>query len=293
MKILILGVAGTLGHKLYQVLSAAFNTAGTIRGSYKDLARYSFYRQSDIIPHVDAMEISQVENAMAEIKPDVIVNCIGIIKAIEEAHSRLENIWLNSLLPHQLHQLCHQYSARLIHISSDCVFSGRKGDYLEKDLSDAEDIYGKTKFLGEVSGDNSVTIRTSFIGRELSTSNNLVEWFLSNQGGRINGYTNAIFSGFPTICLANIIKLVVTGKNNLNGIYHVSSEPISKYELLKLIRDKMHLNIKIEEYPDFHCNRSLNSTLFRETTGFKPISWPEMIEEFAIDAQQYSKWRAK
>jgi dTDP-4-dehydrorhamnose reductase len=291
LKILVLGATGTLGHKLYQILSATFDTAGIVRGSYANLSRYGFFRQSDIIPHIDAKDISQVEKAVAHAKPDVIVNCIGIIKAVEKAHSILDNIWLNSLLPHQLNQICQDRSIRLIHISTDCIFSGRKGDYLENDSSDAEDIYGKTKFLGEISGENSLTIRTSLIGRELSTSNNLIEWFLSNQGGKVKGFANAIFSGFPTIYLANIIKLIIENRNKLHGIYHVSSEPISKYQLLKLIRDRMQLNIEIEEYPDFYCNRSLNSSLFRETIGFKPISWPAMIDEFVIDAQQYSKWR--
>jgi dTDP-4-dehydrorhamnose reductase len=291
LKVLILGAAGTLGHKLYQILSKTFDTAGTIRGLYENLSRFGFFRQSDIIPYIDAMYVSQVEKAIDSTKPDVVINCIGIIKAIEESHSKLKNIWLNALLPHQLNEICQERSIRLIHISTDCVFSGNKGDYLENDLSDAEDIYGKTKFLGEINQSNCVTIRTSFIGRELSTSHNLVEWFLSNQGGSVKGYTNAIFSGFPTVCLAQIIKFIIETRNNLHGIYHVSSEPISKYELLKLIRDRLNVNIEIEKFSDYQCNRSLNSTLFMQATGFKPQSWSQMIDKFAVDSQQYSHWR--
>ncbi len=284
MKVLILGVTGMLGHKLYQVLMPICEVTGTTRGHFNDISRYGFFHKSEIVPGVNALEISRLEKVVEETNPEAVVNCIGIIKSREEAKDRLLSIWVNSLLPHQLYQICRRRGARLIHISTDCVFSGRKGNYHEKDPSDAEDIYGKTKYLGEVDGEGALTIRTSLIGRELSTSNSLVEWFISHRGGKVKGFTNAIFSGFPTIHFARIIGDIIVNHPDLNGIYHISTEPISKFRLLTLIKEKMWLDIEIKEYPDFYCDRSLDSTLFRDKTGFKPLSWEKMISEFAKDA---------
>lgn len=291
VKVLILGSAGMLGHKLYQVLSPIFDVTGTIRGSYSDISNYGFFQQSRIVPNIDALKIPQVEKVIEETSPDVLINSIGIVKQLEQKKGMLLNIWLNSLLPHQLYQICQAKGIRLIHISTDCVFSGRKGNYREDDPSDAEDIYGKTKYLGEVNGAGALTIRTSLIGRELASTNGLLEWFLSNQGGRVQGFANAIFSGFPTIYMARIIANIITAHQNLSGVYHVSSEPISKFKLLTLIKKTMELNIEIEEYPDFHCDRSLDSTLYRKETGFTPPSWEKMVDELAEDSVQYLKWR--
>lgn len=291
MKVLILGSAGMLGHKLYQVLTPIFDVTGTTRGSYSDISNYDFFQQSRIVPNVDALEMSRLEKVIEEISPHVLINSIGIVKSLEKKKGVLLNIWLNSLLPHQLYQICQAKRIRLIHISTDCVFSGTKGDYREDDPSDAEDIYGKTKYLGEVNGAGALTIRTSLIGRELASTNNLLEWFLANQGGRVQGFTNAIFSGFPTIHLSSIIADIITEHQNLSGVYHISSEPISKFKLLTLVKKAMELNIEIEEYPDFHCDRSLDSTLYRKETGFTPPSWEEMVDELAEDSVQYLKWR--
>ena len=291
MKVLILGSAGMLGHKLYQVLTPNFDVTGTIRGPYSDISKYGFFQQSRIVPDTDAQDISRVEKVIKETSPDVAVNSIGIIKPLEKKSGELLNIWINSLFPHQLYKICQAGGIRLIHISTDCVFSGKKGNYREDDPSDAEDIYGKTKYLGEVNGAGALTIRTSLIGRELASTNNLLEWFLANQGGKVQGYSNAIFIGFPTLHLSRIITDIITHHQNLSGVYHVSSEPISKFKLLTLINRAMGLNITIEEYPDFHCDRSLDSTLYRKETGFTPPSWEKMVNELAQDAKQYLKWR--
>jgi dTDP-4-dehydrorhamnose reductase len=290
-KVLILGSNGMLGHKLYQVLSPDCDVTGTIRGTYREVSRYGFFEKPRIVPGVNALEISGIDKAIVQTHPDVVINSIGIVKALEEKSGRLLNVWLNSVLPHQLYEICRSQGARLIHISTDCVFSGAKGNYSEADPSDAEDVYGKTKYLGEVSGAGALTLRTSFIGRELSGANGLLEWFLSNQGGAVNGYTNAIFSGFPTLHLAGIIADIITNHKDLSGLYHISSEPISKFRLLVLINKAMRLNIEVKEYPDFHCDRSLDSTRYRQKTCFKPLSWEKMVEELARDAAQYLKWR--
>ncbi len=282
-----------LGHKLYQVLAPLFDVTGTIRGDYSNITRYGFYQESNILTDVDAQNTSRIETTIERISPDVVINCIGIIKSGKGAQDRLVNIWINSLFPHQLYEICKIKGIRLIHISTDCVFSGTKGNYREDDPSDAEDIYGKTKYLGEVNQKNALTIRTSLIGRELFTTNGLVEWFLSNQGSKVNGYVNAIFSGFTTVRFARIITSIIAEEKNLSGVYHVSAEPVSKFKLLTLIRDMMGLNIEIEEYTAYNCDRSLNSTLYRNKTGFKPPSWEEMIDEFIRDTRQYQLWRTE
>jgi len=291
MKVLIFGVTGMLGHKLYQVLSPIFDVSGTIRGTYHGIGRYDFFQQSRIVPGVNAIEISRVEKAIEETKPEVVINCIGVVKSLVAQEGMVSTIWLNSLFPHQLYQICQTKGIRLIHISTDCVFSGKTGFYKETDPSDADDVYGKTKYLGEVTGANALTIRTSIIGRELSSANGLVEWFLSNKGGKVQGYTNAIFSGFPTLHLSRIIAEIITNHQTLEGIYHVSSEPIGKLKLLTLIKKAMGLNITIEKYPDFRIDRSLDSTKYRKETGFTTPSWEKMIQEMAQDAEQYAKWR--
>ena len=292
MKVLILGVTGMLGHKIYQKLLANVDVVGTIRGNYSEIAKYKFFNESTITPNVDVLNLSLVEETVRMIKPDVVINCTGIIKQLPSSQERLLNIWVNSLFPHQLYRICQKIGIRLIHVSTDCVFSGRKGNYQESDPSDANDIYGKTKYLGEVPDDEALTIRTSLIGRELSTSHGLIEWFLSNRGSNIRGYSNAIFSGFPTMHLANIIANIILNHQGLTGIYHVSAEPISKFTLLDMVRRKMDVEVEIQKYSDFHCDRSLDSTLFRDITGFRPLPWEKMIKEFAQDAEQYELWRS-
>ncbi|MDY6912654.1 MAG: SDR family oxidoreductase [Chloroflexota bacterium] len=292
MKVLVLGVNGMLGHKLYQVFSASFDVIGTIRGNYADIDQYGIFTESHIVPNINAMESPAIEKTIEQVRPDVVVNCIGIIKQRDQAQDRLPSIWMNSLFPHQLYRICHQREARLINMSTDCVFSGKKGNYRETDPPDAEDVYGKTKYLGEISGERVLTVRTSLIGRELATSDSLVEWFLANQGGKVNGFTNAIFSGFPTIHLAYILRDIILEHQNLSGVYHISAEPISKFNLLSLIKESMGLDIQIKAFPDFHCDRSLDSSLFQSETGFKPLPWAQMIDEFAEDAALYQRWRA-
>ena len=291
MKVLILGSNGMLGHKLYQVLSPLCEITGTVRGPFSDIARYGFFQPSQIVPDVDCRDIARVESVIEETRPNAVVNCVGVVKQLEKDKGVLLSIWLNSLFPHQLYHVCQAKGVRLIHISTDCVFSGRKGRYREDDASDAEDVYGKTKHLGEVTGPGALTLRTSFIARELASSNGLLEWFLSNRGGRVQGFTNAIFSGFTSLHLSRIIADVIRNHPNLSGLYHVSSEPISKFDLLTLINRAMKLNIEIEEFPGFHCDRSLDSSRFRKETGFAAPSWEQMIDELARDAGQYLKWR--
>lgn len=179
----------------------------------------------------------------------------------------------------------------MIHISTDCVFSGKKGNYQESDQSDAEDLYGRTKFLGEVTDHPYIiTLRTSIIGRELTTRLGLIEWFLSQKDGdTIRGYKRAIFTGFTTDELSRIIMNAVIPHPELTGLYHISSDPINKYDLLQMVNQTFRRKINIVPDEDFFMDRSLSSTLFRQATGYQPPSWPEMIQEMAKDVQIYNK----
>ncbi len=296
MRVLILGGGGMLGHKVFQVVNEKFETFATFRninGYWKTFPMYDNVDSIYTIGSVDAIEFDTVNRVFEQVKPDVVVNCIGIIKQKEEAKDPLISISVNSLFPHRLAKLCKSSQIRLIHISTDCVFSGRTGNYCENDISDAEDLYGRTKFLGEVEKDRCLTIRTSIIGRDFANQSGLLEWFLSNRGGTINGYKNAIYTGFPTLILAQIIRDLILDFPDLSGLYQISSEPISKYDLLSKINEAMDLNIDIKPYDSFICDRSLDSSKFRNQTGYSLPDWDDMISELAADLTPYDEWRNK
>ena len=281
MRILILGATGMLGHTLCQTYREKYETWATVRQSPLNYAEYDLLPADRLIGGVDAFNLQTVIRAIAIAKPKVIINGIGIIKQLKEAKNPITSITINALFPHQLHMLCQASGVRLIHISTDCVFSGRRGMYTENDVADAEDLYGRSKYLGEISGSGGLTLRSSIIGRELSTSSGLVEWFLSNEGGSVKGFRKAIYSGFTTQAMAAIIADVIDNHPDLSGMYQVSSEPINKYDLLVKIRKAFEANIEIEPYDDFVLDRSLDSSLFRSKTGFIPPTWDAMVKEMA------------
>ena len=291
MKVLILGAGGMLGHKLWQTYRDKYEVWGTVRSSYHRYAPLNLFDPKRLLEGVDATNLDTVISALGATTPDVVINCIGILKQLPTAKDPIVSLSINSLFPHRLANLCQSARARLIHISTDCVFSGRKGMYAEDDASDAEDLYGRTKYLGEVSGLGCLTLRTSIIGRELATASGLVEWFLGNQGSKVRGYTQAIYSGFSTLALARIIADVLENHPGLTGLYHVSSDPISKYDLLCLIRRAVNLPIEIEPFEEIRIDRSLDSTRFRQATGFTPPSWPEMVTRMIDDFAPYEQWR--
>ena len=219
---------------------------------------------------------------LTDYHPDAVVNAIGIVKQLPEASESIPSIEINALFPHRLALLCKDINARMIHLSTDCVFSGEKGNYKESDISDADDLYGRTKFLGEVTEKHCLTLRTSMIGPELSRKKNLLEWFLS-QKGTVNGYKKVIFSGFTTLELSRIIENMILNYPEANGIYHVSSEPISKFDLLSLIKEGLKLSIEIIPDESTVCDRSLDSIKFRREFGYTPPTWGEMVSELCED----------
>jgi dTDP-4-dehydrorhamnose reductase len=276
-----------LGHKLCQVFRLRFETWATVRRHLEPNRLKGVFDGVGIESGIDANHFDSIAQAIDRIQPEVVVNCIGIIKQLREARDPILSLMINSVLPHRLMNFCQARGMRLIQISTDCVFSGRKGYYRETDPADAEDLYGRSKLLGEIECEGGLTIRTSIIGRELATQHGLVEWFLSNRGKCVRGFTQAIYSGFPTVVLARLLQDVIERQPNLCGLYHVSSAPISKYELLVLLRAAYGIQVEIEPDTEFACNRALDSTRFWAAVKSAPPPWPEMIHALAEDWNPY------
>ncbi len=292
MKILILGGSGMLGHRLWINLRKQHEVWVTVRGEHNPFPKIPEFPEEYVRFRADGLIFEEITRALASIQPDLVINCIGLIKQMGHlARDPLYSISLNALLPHRISLICRTAKIRMIHISTDCVYSGRQGNYKESDSSDADDLYGRTKFLGEVHYPHTITLRTSIIGQEIKTHLGLIEWFLA-QESQIKGFKKAIFSGFTTAELSRIILNYIIPHPELNGLYHVSSDPISKYDLLSLANQAYHKQIEIAEENDFFCDRSLDSTRFRKATGYQPPSWETMITEMAAYADFYRRLRS-
>lgn len=280
-----------LGHKLWQTFAPRFDTYATLRRQPGDYSAAGIFDESHTVPGVAAENFETVRRALVSVRPDVVVNCVGIVKQLDAAHDPIPSITVNALFPHLLAVACGEIGARFIHLSTDCVFSGRDGNYSETDQPDATDLYGLSKLLGETTAPNCLTVRTSMIGRELEGSHGLLEWFLSNRGGSVRGFKHAIFSGFTTQALAEIIALIVGEHPQLSGLRHVSAEPINKFDLLSLINDAYKLDITLTPDENFRCDRSLDSSLFRRETDINIPSWEQMIAQLAADSTPYKQIR--
>lgn len=278
MKILVLGASGMLGNAMIRVMSekADWQVYGTLR-SESSKRFFSADIAARLLSGVDVEQHDSLMQSFIRVRPDVVINCIGLIKQLADAEDPLQAIPINSLLPHRLSRLCELSGARLVHMSTDCVFAGEKGGYRESDPSDAKDLYGKSKFLGEVVYPHTITVRTSIIGHELQSAHGLVEWFLLQQG-QCKGFTRTAFSGLPTVVLAQIIRDVVIPRTDLHGVYHVAARAISKHDLLMMIADVYGKSIEIVPDDKLVIDRSLNADLFRQATGYVPPDWRSLIK---------------
>ncbi len=278
MRVLVLGASGMLGNAVFRVMreDAELEVFGTVRSNNAPKS-FSAELARNIITNCDVDDDDALKALFIKLKPDVVINCIGLIKQLADADDALITLPINTMLPHRLAHHCLMVNARLIHMSTDCVFSGEKGNYKETDVSDARDLYGKSKYLGEVGYPNAITLRTSIIGHELGSANGLVEWFLSQQE-RCKGYRRAIFSGLPTVELAKVIRDLVLPNKDLVGVYHVAAKPISKYDLLMLVAQVYGKKINIIPDDDVVIDRSLNAERFNLATGYIPPNWPELIK---------------
>lgn len=286
MRILILGGDGMLGHRLLRHLEPRHDVRVTLRQSLSAYAVHGLFRHGNAYPGVDVRDLDHLMGVVTDFEPEAIVNCVGIVKQREEAKARLPSIQINSLLPHRLALMARATRGRLVHLSTDCVFSGRKGGYTEGDTPDAEDLYGRSKLLGEVVEPGCLTLRTSIIGPELSRKTGLLEWFLSQRNGKVSGYRRAIYSGFTTLEMSRIVEKLLVEHPQASGLYHVSSEPISKYELLVKLNAALNLGAAVEPQDAFVCDRSLDSTRFREEFSYRPPAWDAMITELAEEMRQ-------
>lgn len=289
-RVLILGGSGMLGHKLWQVLSPSLDTHVTVRGNGSNGA-LEILDPGRTLADVSAERFDTVARAVAAVRPDVVVNCIGIVKQADAARDPIASISVNSLFPHRLAALCGAEGARLIHVSTDCVFSGRAGRYSEDDIPDPVDLYGRSKLLGEVPDGDCLTVRTSIIGRELSGANGLLEWFLG-ESGSIRGFRHAIFSGLTTQALGGVLGSIICDHPGLAGIRHVASEPISKLDLLCLLKDAYGLDVEIVADDTVVCDRSLDATLVEREIGLHPAPWAEMVAQLAADETPYERLRS-
>ncbi len=281
MKILVLGGLGMLGHQVCRQFARTHETWCTVR-SDRDIELVAEHLPGvSALASVDAMNFGSVEAALEQIRPAVVINCIGIIKQDGLAKNPIPSITVNALFPHLLARKCSEIAARLIHISTDCVFSGSGFMYKESDPPDCTDLYGRSKFLGEVHTENALTIRTSIIGPEIRSTRSLLDWFLS-QHGQVRGYTGAIFSGLTTYELSRVISRCATDWTELSGLYQVSADPISKFDLLNMVKNKLNKDIQIDPCDTPMIDRSLDSSRFRGATGYRPPSWDEMVSELAI-----------
>jgi dTDP-4-dehydrorhamnose reductase len=286
MRVLILGAGGMLGHKVWQIFRDRFDCRAAVRTRLA----LPLFDDDRVIDGFDAGDFDGVMRLIASTQPEIVVNCIGVVKQLAAAHDPIASITLNSLFPHVVARACAEVGARMLHVSTDCVFAGSRGGYREDDLADATDLYGRSKLLGEVS-EPHLTIRTSIIGRELRMANGLVEWFLAHRGGSVRGFTKAVFSGVTTATLANTLATVIEKHPDLHGLYHVAGEAISKYDLLVMLNEAFDARVAITPEDSVVIDRTLDATRFRSATGQVPPAWPEMIAALAAESPHYERWR--
>jgi dTDP-4-dehydrorhamnose reductase len=293
LRILVLGAAGMLGHKMFQLLGAEFaDVWGTMRGTKADapFSKIELLQTDRILDDFDASDWPAARAKIAELKPHVVVNCIGVIKQRAAANSAIPSITINALLPHLVAETMREWDGRLIHISSDCVFSGNRGNYKEDDPSDALDLYGRSKFLGEIAIGNVLTLRTSIIGRELHHHESLLDWFLQQNHKTIRGFRRALWSGVTTIHLSKLVAQFITSFPDLRGLYQISSGRMSKHDLLVLLGTGYGLDIQIEPDDTVHCDRSLDGSRLAAAIAYQTPRWDDLVRELVDDPTPYDRW---
>jgi dTDP-4-dehydrorhamnose reductase len=285
MRVLILGGDGMLGHRLLAHLAPRHEVRVTLRRPLDDYARFGLFDRNNSLPDVDVRDAAALDRAVAGFAPDAVVNATGIVKRRADPRIDITSMEVNAIAPHLVQRVCRGRRARLVHLSTDCVFSGKKGNYSEQDRPDPEDVYGLSKLLGETGGPGVLTLRTSMIGPELDRKTGLVEWFLSRRDAAepVSGWRRAVFSGFTTAELARLIEMLLTRHPAAAGLYHASAAAISKYDLLAGLERRLGLGIAIEPADEPVIDRSLDSTRFRAAFGYAPPAWDAMLDELAAD----------
>lgn len=282
MRILVLGASGMIGSAMFRILSerVGWTVWGTVR-SEGAKAHFTGAAAANLIPRVELIESDALIRVLSTIRPEVVINCAGLTKHLADGNVPAAAIAMNALFPHRLANLCGLAHARLIHVSTDCVFAGTRGNYVEDSNPDATDTYGRTKVLGEVINDDAVTLRTSTIGHELEGRHGLLEWFLAQT--HCKGYSQAFFSGLPSVVFAKVVRDIVIPDRSLTGLYHIGGPPISKDKLLRLIARVYQKKTEIVADAEFRVDRTLNSSRFSTRTGYVAPSWPDLIETMYVN----------
>lgn len=285
MKIVILGATGLIGHKLLQTVNESEHDAyGIIHGSKMTFANIDFLQSDSIVESVDVLEFDKLHGILHYIQPNVVLNCVGITKRKEDINDPIQAVSVNSLFPHRLANLASEMNFRVIHFSTDCVFNGDIGNYLEESVTTGVDTYGKTKALGEIRYPHTLTIRSSFIGRELAGRTEHLEWLISQNGRTIKGFTHAMYSGVSTIYISRVVLDIIENHPELSGLYQLATpDHISKYDLLCLARDTFHLDIEIVPESDYKIKPTLDGSKLKNAIGLVVPDWQEMMSELAAD----------
>jgi dTDP-4-dehydrorhamnose reductase len=292
MRILICGVSGMIGHTLWRAVAGRHEDVfGTLHGRRDVFARRLLFDER-VIEQFEAADFESVSAVLDRLRPAVIVNCIGITKRKAEVNDVAKMFTVNARFPHQLARWAARNRARVIHFSTDCVFDGTEGNYSERSVVTAPDLYGQTKYFGELDYDHCLTIRTSMIGREITGYTELLEWFLGQGGKRITGYRNARYSGLTTLAMAGVVQRIIWDHPQLCGKYQIAGPVITKYDLLLQLREAFKLEVEIMPDETFRCDRTLQSQKFIAATGITVPGWKEMIAALADDRELYDRLRA-
>jgi len=288
MRILILGVSGLIGHKIFQELSESFEVFGTLHKSKNHYGNITLFSGQNVIENINVSEFEILKGVLYAVNPDVILNCVGITKRKTEINNAFEALTINSVFPHQLANWAKINQKRVIHFSTDCVFNGKTGNYRETSLTTAEDVYGRTKALGEINYKHTLTIRSSFIGQELFGKTELLEWFLAQNGKQIKGFTNTLYSGVSTTFMARVVKNIISNFPNLSGLYHLATDiPISKYELLCLAKEAFNVNVDIIPEDEHVHLPTLDASKLKRKINLIVPAWNEMMKELASGKDFY------
>lgn len=289
MNIVILGASGLIGHKLYQKLKPQFtNVYGVMRRSQKELQEFTIFDDTDLVYDIDVLDFEQLKGIFTVLRPDVILNCVGITKRKLEINDPILALSTNALFPHQLAKWAKEHGVRVIHFSTDCVFDGSLGNYNENSLTTGKDAYGRTKAFGEIRYDHTLTIRSSFIGRELLGKTELLEWFLNQKSPQIKGFTNALYSGVSTIYMSKVVGDIIESYPNLSGLYQLAlPKPISKYDLLCLAKEAFNEQVEIIPDSDFSIKPTLDGNKLATAMNLQIPTWAEMMSELAQEKNIY------
>ena len=289
MKIIIIGINGMIGSSLFRHLKKSHEVIGTLRNNREFYDKFEELKSENLIYDIDICDIEMINSLIDSQRPNILINATGIVKQIADQNNKSKLIEINGLIPHKIHELCLKHHVRHIQFSTDCVFSGLKGNYTELDRPDPEDLYGLSQYIGEIHDEGALTLRTSTIGLEIGSSHGLIEWFLSERG-EIQGYSNAIYSGITTVELAKFVEEIISNFHDISGLWQVSGEKISKYQILSMLKEKLNrTDIEILRNEEYICDRSLSNTKILNATNYKFPSWDKMLDDLSIEIRKRRK----